>query len=133
LPHFAMQPRPLSTHGDQLFYEALKQAGLKPSIVQKRTVNYHCLYKSMYDALKETPPPNARPMHDVSLIYRWVDKLTPRERMIVSRRTGVSFTRATETEGASDSLKTGRNQLCPCGSGRKFKRCHGQLTGNAAQ
>jgi preprotein translocase subunit SecA len=22
---------------------------------------------------------------------------------------------------------TGRNSTCPCGSGRKFKHCHGQL------
>jgi uncharacterized protein YecA (UPF0149 family) len=22
--------------------------------------------------------------------------------------------------------KIGRNQLCPCGSGKKYKRCHGQ-------
>jgi uncharacterized protein YchJ len=22
--------------------------------------------------------------------------------------------------------KVGRNQLCPCGSGKKFKRCHGR-------
>jgi uncharacterized protein YecA (UPF0149 family) len=22
-------------------------------------------------------------------------------------------------------LKTGRNDLCPCGSGKKFKKCHG--------
>ncbi|MCZ6789961.1 MAG: SEC-C metal-binding domain-containing protein [Chloroflexi bacterium] len=22
--------------------------------------------------------------------------------------------------------KIGRNERCPCGSGRKFKRCHGQ-------
>jgi preprotein translocase subunit SecA len=21
--------------------------------------------------------------------------------------------------------KVGRNELCPCGSGKKFKRCHG--------
>src|SRR5215831_12566358 len=27
--------------------------------------------------------------------------------------------------------KTGRNALCPCGSGRKFKRCHGSIK-NAA-
>jgi len=25
-------------------------------------------------------------------------------------------------------LVTGRNDLCPCGSGKKFKQCHGQLT-----
>jgi uncharacterized protein YecA (UPF0149 family) len=24
--------------------------------------------------------------------------------------------------------KVGRNELCPCGSGKKFKHCHGTLT-----
>jgi hypothetical protein len=28
--------------------------------------------------------------------------------------------------------KTGRNELCPCGSGKKFKRCHG-LTSDSAR
>jgi hypothetical protein len=27
--------------------------------------------------------------------------------------------------------KTGRNELCPCGSGKKFKRCHGLTTDSA--
>jgi preprotein translocase subunit SecA len=26
-----------------------------------------------------------------------------------------------------DHKKTGRNELCPCGSGKKFKHCHGSL------
>ena len=26
---------------------------------------------------------------------------------------------------ASDSVKVGRNDTCPCGSGKKYKRCHG--------
>jgi preprotein translocase subunit SecA len=26
--------------------------------------------------------------------------------------------------------KVGRNEPCPCGSGRKFKHCHGTLAGN---
>ncbi|MGE0682771.1 MAG: SEC-C metal-binding domain-containing protein [Candidatus Binatia bacterium] len=24
-----------------------------------------------------------------------------------------------------DAPKVGRNELCPCGSGKKFKKCHG--------
>lgn len=28
-----------------------------------------------------------------------------------------------------DGEKIGRNQLCPCGSGKKYKHCHGSLTG----
>jgi len=26
-----------------------------------------------------------------------------------------------------DSPKVGRNDPCPCGSGKKYKHCHGQL------
>jgi preprotein translocase subunit SecA len=41
--------------------------------------------------------------------------------------------------GAPESLapvvregrKVGRNEPCPCGSGRKFKHCHGQLAREA--
>ena len=29
------------------------------------------------------------------------------------------------TGGGGDFARVGRNDLCPCGSGRKFKRCHG--------
>jgi preprotein translocase subunit SecA len=28
-----------------------------------------------------------------------------------------------------DGRKVGRNELCPCGSGKKFKQCHGKLDG----
>ena len=30
-----------------------------------------------------------------------------------------------------DGRKVGRNELCPCGSGKKFKHCHGQLAREA--
>jgi preprotein translocase subunit SecA len=33
--------------------------------------------------------------------------------------------RHTETPGNGKHGKVGRNDLCPCGSGRKYKRCHG--------
>jgi preprotein translocase subunit SecA len=26
-----------------------------------------------------------------------------------------------------DGRKVGRNEPCPCGSGKKYKHCHGQL------
>ena len=29
--------------------------------------------------------------------------------------------------------KTGRNDLCSCGSGKKFKKCHGVKTASARQ
>ena len=27
-----------------------------------------------------------------------------------------------------DGIKVGRNDPCPCGSGKKYKQCHGTLT-----
>jgi preprotein translocase subunit SecA len=29
---------------------------------------------------------------------------------------------------AGDVPRAGRNDPCPCGSGKKYKNCHGQLT-----
>jgi preprotein translocase subunit SecA len=29
---------------------------------------------------------------------------------------------------APEGLRVGRNDPCPCGSGKKFKNCHGQLS-----
>ena len=31
----------------------------------------------------------------------------------------------TSAAGAADFSKVGRNEPCPCGSGKKFKLCHG--------
>ncbi len=35
---------------------------------------------------------------------------------------------ATVKPSASDVPRVGRNEPCPCGSGKKYKHCHGQLT-----
>ncbi|MDL1950502.1 hypothetical protein FBQ97_11905, partial [Acidobacteria bacterium ACD] len=31
-----------------------------------------------------------------------------------------------------DGPKVGRNDPCPCGSGKKYKKCHGAAGGHAA-
>jgi uncharacterized protein YecA (UPF0149 family) len=53
-----------------------------------------------------------------------------KEYVAVTRNQHVVWTRAPRL-GAGRTLarawpKVGRNQLCPCGSGAKYKRCHGQ-------
>jgi preprotein translocase subunit SecA len=35
---------------------------------------------------------------------------------------------ATVKPSISDVPRVGRNEPCPCGSGKKYKHCHGQLT-----
>jgi len=34
---------------------------------------------------------------------------------------------AAQAGGASQFARVGRNEPCPCGSGKKFKQCHGKL------
>jgi preprotein translocase subunit SecA len=48
---------------------------------------------------------------------------------------GLGATSAAASEAAvapfvRTDRKVGRNEPCPCGSGRKFKHCHGTLAGN---
>jgi len=35
---------------------------------------------------------------------------------------------ATPKNPAIPSFKVGRNEPCPCGSGKKYKQCHGKLS-----
>ena len=35
---------------------------------------------------------------------------------------------APHTPFVRDERKVGRNEPCPCGSGKKFKQCHGRLS-----
>lgn len=56
------------------------------------------------------PPPPAAPVNDLSTaqMNRVADELTGDEDLFSGR-------------------KIGRNELCPCGSGKKYKHCHGKL------
>ncbi|WWO97004.1 MAG: preprotein translocase subunit SecA [Candidatus Dasytiphilus stammeri] len=38
----------------------------------------------------------------------------------------LSYSSSEQSNNISSILKIGRNQLCPCGSQKKYKRCHGQ-------
>jgi preprotein translocase subunit SecA len=35
--------------------------------------------------------------------------------------------RLAQQSAQNDGPKVGRNEPCPCGSGKKYKHCHGQL------
>ena len=40
---------------------------------------------------------------------------------------GASETEEEHTPFVRDERKVGRNEPCPCGSGKKYKQCHGKL------
>jgi len=45
--------------------------------------------------------------------------------MSMERRRRCPSTRGENRTGGRDMDKVGRNDPCPCGSGKKFKKCHG--------
>ena len=44
-----------------------------------------------------------------------------------TKENGLAVTRGPEKEMPKNWHNTGRNEKCPCGSGKKFKHCHGRL------
>jgi hypothetical protein len=89
---FALMPQQLSPIGDRVFYAFLRGQNLASAIMPAKTVNYHCLWESVYRAAGETPPPDAKPNIDQAPIQQWLSTLSSRERVLLTRRTGLTFT-----------------------------------------
>jgi uncharacterized protein YecA (UPF0149 family) len=74
----------------------------------------------------ETAEPHSRTVGGISVARHqaFVDRIAPAARNIhaywLARRAPQA--RLRQLRKAADP---GRNDLCPCGSGKKFKRCHG--------
>lgn len=63
-------------------------------------------------------------------VRRWSEQLRGREREIEAREWRVEAATKLASQPAQVRAKTGRNERCPCGSGLKYKHCHG-LPGRA--
>ena len=132
IPHWAMMPTGVSGTGDKVFWDMIRGQPFRYARVAKPTVNYHCLWEICYRRLGEQPPPGAKPNIDPREIEKWVGSLRPRELEIAGRLAGIRFPAGEPRSAAPPIPSTGqkipRNAECPCGSGKKFKRCHGVLT-----
>lgn len=91
LHFFSGMPRELAGVGDRLFYIALKAAELNFAVVPVASVNYHCMWAPIYEAAQEIPPVGAKPNLDLQAVDQWLASLKPRERHVISRRTGIAF------------------------------------------
>ena len=82
--------RAAAHYGDRFFYQMLKRQPFIFASVQKPTVNYHCLWQSLYSFLNEPFPVGAKPSVDASVVAAWLRGRDAREREIVQRLTGVT-------------------------------------------
>jgi len=89
ISHFSIMPQELSIVGDKVFYLAAKAAGLSAAKLPHPTVNYSCLWPSLYRLAGEAPPPEAKPDIDASFIGPWLRQKTEYELDIIARRCGV--------------------------------------------
>jgi cellulose synthase/poly-beta-1,6-N-acetylglucosamine synthase-like glycosyltransferase len=130
IPRWALMPRNIASACDRIFYQMLRRQPFRFASVSKQTVNYRCMWESLYLGLKEIPPEGAKPNIGMSDIDGWLRSLTPRQFEIANRLSGVSLEQGmikAIDEGANGGLVS-RNAPCPCGSGKKFKHCHGALS-----
>jgi predicted O-linked N-acetylglucosamine transferase (SPINDLY family) len=88
VPHFGLIPQPLSAIGDRFFFKALRERGMRSATNSVFTVNDLCLWRSLYEALGETPPADAKPNIDDAAVQAWLTGLNPAQRQLVDRLTG---------------------------------------------
>jgi hypothetical protein len=120
LPHWAMMPKPVSMLGDVFMSRLLRQRDFVAAHTATPTVNYSTLWEVHYRAVGEAPPPGAKPSASDAPMKAWLASLSPRENEIAGRLAGYLVAAKERPQ-----VKPGRNDRCPCGSGKKFKHCHG--------
>jgi len=60
-----------------------------------------------------------------SRLSQWSDELRRREGELEVRGLRVEHVAYLSSQPQVHRAKVGRNEPCPCGAGRKYKRCHG--------
>ncbi|NLW18000.1 MAG: preprotein translocase subunit SecA [Firmicutes bacterium] len=93
----------------------LRAYGQKDPLVEYQLESYD-MFEQMINEIK----------HDVvRLLYR-VQVSQPPQARAVARSSPARAPQASSTPARQDGTKVGRNDPCPCGSGKKYKRCCGR-------
>jgi glycosyltransferase involved in cell wall biosynthesis len=85
LPIWGLMPKQAAPVGDRFFFDAVREQRLVGAAASKPTVNYHCLWESVYRGIGETPPSDAKPDIDQMAVLRWRVAMSQRDKNIASR------------------------------------------------
>lgn len=94
LPLWGTMPHAVSPICDRIFYAALKARGLHAAHTDRVTVNFHVTVRGFFEALGETPPPEAKDGPDFAGMQQWIDSLDDEQLMVASRRAGIPLGRS---------------------------------------
>jgi hypothetical protein len=87
-----LMPRPMAPTGDRLIWSIVRTRQLSGVVLDGPvTVNYQCMWESLYRAVGETPPPGAKPNDDLRPVREWLANLGDREREVLTRLVGVNL------------------------------------------
>lgn len=89
VPHFGLMPKELSPIGDRIFYQAMRSRGLRFAVNAQHTVNYQCMWESVYLSLGEQPPHGAKPNIDGAVVQAWINSRSPSEQILAQRLAGI--------------------------------------------
>jgi len=92
LARWVIMPKPMSMWGDRFYLKSLRSEGLREARTGTRTVNYLCTWAGFFEALGEEPPAYAKSALQPDRFANWSKRLTPDDRLIVKRMTGVELT-----------------------------------------
>jgi hypothetical protein len=93
LPTWALMPSAAGPVCDRIFYQAIRQRPLVAAVTRQPTVNFLCRYASVYQALGEAVPSDAKPNPDNAAFLAYLRRLSDRELEIESRRLGAPLRR----------------------------------------
>jgi glycosyltransferase involved in cell wall biosynthesis len=91
LHYWVTMPRELSRFGDRVFQRLVRERSLGIAQTGRPTVNYLCLWESVYQRIGETPPPGAKPNLPQLDLAAWHQSLSPAQRRTVVRLTGTDI------------------------------------------
>jgi hypothetical protein len=100
LHHWCTMPQELAGSGDHLFYLLMMVNGLKPACVPTPTVNYLCLFDTVYRELGEEPPAEAKPIISWEDNQAWIDSLSPIDLARICNLVGMRLFQKHELPGA---------------------------------
>ncbi|HVC49111.1 MAG TPA: glycosyltransferase family A protein [Burkholderiales bacterium] len=89
---WSLIPKQLSCIGDRIFLSMLKNSGLRIERAIEPTVGYTNLWKDVYVAIGEVPPPGAKTLdREISEMNSWWKQLADEERKLIQNTLGISL------------------------------------------
>lgn len=107
LARWALMPQPMHVFGDRVYLASLREeAGLRTACTEERSVRYLCTWAHLFRAVGEPVPPYAKEPRPLAELPRWYAGLSPREKELTQRLSGMRPPAPRAAPAAAHTLET---------------------------